>query len=196
MRTVHETEALRPSDPVPVSMRPTVKASRLKLVAKQPQTPSGQASGASITGEPNGVDPSLLATTYLPELGITAEEESKGPLELYRLLRRQVQWAEEEADSLKTQVEFMEELRRKEWLEKEILLDQVLNAEVDYFERKQKVLAGLTIPTADEIRAAATRLSSNGQGLDRASGMLLASQGQPIEDQRDAAAILASLHQA
>ena len=38
MRTVHETEALRPSDPVPKSMQATGKSKNLKIIIKTPQS--------------------------------------------------------------------------------------------------------------------------------------------------------------
>lgn len=69
-----------------------------------------------------------------------AEEEARGPKELYRLLRRQVHWAEEEGELLKRQCEQLEELRKKEWLDKEVLLDQVIRNEVLWNERRQEVL--------------------------------------------------------
>ena len=159
MRTVHETEALRPSDPIPKSMHPTAKSSRLKLTIKAPQFQTGQPLGVT-NGITNGNDPPGWTSSYPPELGFTAEEEARGSKELWRLLRRQLHWAEEESEALKRSCEVMEELRRKEWLEKEVLLDQVIKNEISWHERRREVLAGLAdIPTAEEIKAAAAALS-------------------------------------
>jgi len=141
MRTVHETEALRPSDPIP-KMDPA-KASRLKLIIKKSQEEKGETQQTNGSAPPTEIpESSAWTSTYPTELSFTAEEEARGTKELYRLLRRQVHWAEEEAESLKKQCEFMEEIRRKEWAEKEVLLQQVINNEQDWHNRRQAVLAG------------------------------------------------------
>jgi len=186
MRTVHETEALRPSDPIPKSMQPASKASRLKLILK-PQLSSTEGDVEAFdNGIMNGDD---SFTPFPAELGFTPENEARGAKELWRLLRRQVHWAEEEAESLKRECEVMEEIRRKEWTEKEVLLDQVINSEISWHKQRQEVLAGLVrVPTADEIRAAAASLGEMPEGVS--------AKEQPIEDQREAAAVLASLHEA
>lgn len=137
MRTVHETEALRPSDPIPKSMQPMIK-NRLKLSAKPQETQNGVPH--PLNGVTNGNDPPGWTSSYPVELGFTAEEEARGPKELYRLLRRQIHWAEEEGELLKRQCEQVEELRKKEWMDKEVLLDQVIRNEVSWNERRQEVL--------------------------------------------------------
>jgi hypothetical protein len=94
----------------------------------------------------------------------------------------------------------MEELRKKEWLEKEILLDQTMKNEISWHIRRTEVLAGRAeLPTADEIKAAAERAWSmhlSPPPSEEAASNLVHVKGQPVEDQRDAAAVLASLHQA
>ena len=137
MRTVHETEALRPSDPIPKSMQPMIK-SRLKLSIKPQQPPNG--APHPLNGISNGNDPPGWTSSYPVELGFTAEEEARGSKELYRLLRRQVHWAEEEGKSLEKQCEEIERLRRKEWLDKEVLLDQVISHEVSWHARREEIL--------------------------------------------------------
>jgi hypothetical protein len=137
MRTVHETEALRPSDPIPKSMQPMLKH-RLKLSVKPQVTQNGVPH--PLNGVTNGNDPPGWTSSYPAELGLTAEEEARGPKELYRLLRRQLHWAEEEGELLKRQCEQLEELRKKEWLDKEVLLDQVIRNEISWSERRQEVL--------------------------------------------------------
>jgi hypothetical protein len=199
-RTVHETEALRPSDPIPKSMQAMHKSSRLKVLMKPPQPLAEGHSPGPPNGASYGTDPNGWISSYPPELGFTAEEEARGPKELWRLLRRQLHWAEEETDSLKRQCEMMEELRKKEWLEKEILLDQTMKNEISWHIRRSEVLAGRAdLPTADEIKAAAERAWSAPlfpPSLGAASPGQIPIKGQPVEDQREAAAVLASLHQA
>ena len=192
MRTVHETEALRPSDPIPKSMQPTLQphsakpAPKLKLILKASQSQlDGQPSGTN--GTTNGHDSSGWVSSYPQELGVTAEEEAHGSKELYRLLRRQVHWAEEEAESLKRSVEMLEELRKKEWIEKEILLDQAINADIGWHERRREVLAGLADkPISDVLKAAAGRNQVQDTAVSE----------DPVEPPvEEAAAVLASLHQ-
>lgn len=156
--------------------------------------PEGHLPGP-MNGSMNGNDSIGWISSFPPELGFTAEEEARGPQELWRLLRRQLHWAEEEADALKRQCEMMEEMRKKEWLEKEILLDQTMKNEISWHVRRSEVLAGRAdLPTADEIKAAAERAWSNGD-IGAGSPSLAPPRGQPVEDQREAAAVLASLHQ-
>ncbi|KAF8865468.1 hypothetical protein BDZ45DRAFT_580266 [Acephala macrosclerotiorum] len=197
-RTVHETESLRPSDPIPKSMQATNRGPRLKMIMKAPQ-PHVDILG-HMNGTTNGHTPPGWTSSYPPELGFTPEEEDRGAKELYRLLRRQIHWAEEEAESLKQSAEMMEELRKKEWLEKEILLDQALKTELDWHERRRLVMAGSAeIPSAEAIKAAADRAWQNPQSppvVGASSPSPFPVNGQPVEDQREAAAVLASLHQA
>ena len=198
MRTVHETEALRPSDPIPKSMQPAIKASRLKLIIKAPQSHIEEHHPEVTNGATNGKEITGWTSSYPAELGFTAEEEARGPKELYRLLRRQLHWAEEEATSLKRSCEVMEELRRKEWIEKEILLDQAIKTDVSWNERRREVLAGLAdLPTSAAIKAAADKTWT--QAYSPQGGSAMSPSPMPTkapEDQREAAAVLASLHQA
>jgi len=197
MRTVHETEALRPSDPVPKYLHPQHSKARLKLLLKkderQPDAPATPVTNGN--GTTNG-SPQFTGwtTTYPSELGFTAEEEERSPDQLWRLLRRQIHWAQEEAEELKQQSEVLEQLRRKEWTEKEVLLDQVISNELSYHERRAKVLTGAAkVPTADEIRAAAAQAVSPTRmdAVSQSPGL----NGHPVEDRTEAAAVLASLSQ-
>ncbi|KAF4632545.1 hypothetical protein G7Y89_g5574 [Cudoniella acicularis] len=191
MRTVHETEALRPSDPIPKSMQPA-KSSRLKLILKASQAQSEEPQSANTNGTTNGIDPSKWTSSYPPELGFTAEEEEKGAEELWRYLRRELAWVEEESEALKKQAEEMEQLRKKEWKEKEVLLDQVIKNELSYHERRAEVLKGdVRLPSAEEIAAAAAALSPRAT-MPHSPGPF---RGQPVEDRREAAAVLASMRQ-
>jgi hypothetical protein len=138
-------------------------------------------------------------SSYPTELGFTAEEEGRGSKELWRLLRRQLRWAEDESESLKRSCEMLEELRRKEWLEKEILLDQVMKNEIGWHERRREVLAGMAeLSTAEVTKAAADKAWSRNYSptVGVSSPTPASIKGQPVEDQREAAAVLASLHQA
>jgi hypothetical protein len=182
MRTVHETEALRPSDPIPKSMQalqPAKPMPKLKFIVKSSQS---QLEVQQTNGTTNGHDPSGWKSSYPADLGFTKEEEDRGSKELFRLLRRQVHWAEEEAESLKRSVEMLEELRKKEWIEKEILLDQAISAEMSWHERRKAVLASL--PPLSDMKIAGSQPSNHATPAPF--------KEPPLEE---AAAVLASLHQ-
>lgn len=188
MRTVHETEALRPSDPVPVSMRGSYKA-RAKSASPEQLRHVGL-----LHGDIPSVDPSLLAESYPPELQITAEEEAKGPEQLCRLFIQKLRWLEEESEELKKQVEIMEDLRKAEWRAKEQLLDEVLKAEIDHMERTQK--ERVVMPTNGYHREETELAVVGGRnGSSALSSTPQYSQGPPAA-RNDAATILASMHQA
>jgi hypothetical protein len=201
MRTVHETEALRPSDPIPKSMQPLIKSgTRLKLVIKQNQgQPEPQ--GLSPGPKPSYPEfPNLSSTSDIDqltplsnEIGFTPDELVYSPKELWRLLRRKLHWAEEESDALRRECDIVEAIREKEWIEKELLLDQVIKNEIDWHERREIILA--TLPSAEELRAralaqidGAVAVAGTGLGVDK--------KEEQREDQREAAAVLASLAQA
>ncbi|KAL2757606.1 hypothetical protein ACRALDRAFT_1091833 [Sodiomyces alcalophilus JCM 7366] len=143
MRTVHETEALRPSDPVPKSMQSSATGkSKLKIIIKTPQS-HGAGQDDSING--GGDDGELSAdlfTQLTPEQGFTPEELSMSVDKLYKLCRFQVRWAEEEGKRLQEEVKRLEALYEREWREKEVLLFQVIQSEADWNERWQAVRSG------------------------------------------------------
>ena len=215
MRTVHETEALRPSDPIPKSMQPKLSARRLKIILKPSQPFSEQPHAYPTNGVSNGHIPQDWTSSCPPELGFTPEEEAKGPKELYRYLRRELVWAEEETEILKRQAEEMEAIRKKEWMEKEILLDQVMKNEISYHERRAEVLASQAkLLHAEETRAAAAATSGPTLGFDPSGppsfqvpeynreppaqpgvSTFATIKEQPMEDQNEAAAVLASMSQ-
>ena len=145
MRTVHETEALRPSDPIPRNHSAAQKPQRLKLIlhpkssGAEPQTTNGSPSAvdidddATIDSMPSSLDsdiPAQLPFEYPPEIPFTDEELSMPSDCLYQLLRRQVHWAHEEQEELKSEVEHLEKKRKEEWQAKELVLANVMEAEL------------------------------------------------------------------
>lgn len=165
MRTVHETEALRPSDPVPKhhSSNPTHKFQRLRLVFNKGQD-DGKSSAtpqpASPLTRPPGSGPMLGGLeyehnniTYLPpppgdpdgppqiqfpaDIRFDDDEALLPANELYKVLRRQLHWAQEEAEDLKRDVDRLEQQRRQEWMEKELLLENTLEAEQVTMQQKK-----------------------------------------------------------
>ena len=59
----------------------------------------------------------------------TDEEVALPRSELFRLLRRQIHWANEESEELRKEVEAAESKRRREWTSKELVFENVLEAE-------------------------------------------------------------------
>ena len=139
MRTVHETEALRPSDPVPKnysSIPP--KPQRLKLIVNAKPRSHGDANDdtepdeeALIYNTDNEVEGMpAVPFSYPPDVQFTEEELALPPNELYRLLRRQVHWVEEHGAELREEVTALESKKKSEWLSKELILANVMEAEL------------------------------------------------------------------
>lgn len=133
MRTVHETEALRPSDPVPrghsggVSGWSTANGAngpkKLKIVMKD-KNATGNGSNLFTklpplpqtgTGEPVDIDsqpftlpvhPSYYPADVASEF--SEHELSLPPSQLFRLLRRQLHWAEEDTRSLARELKLLQ----------------------------------------------------------------------------------------
>lgn len=214
MRTVHETEALRPSDPVPKSMQPHLLGQpqklppRLKFILKGPSSPAPQspqlhdispfahdADDHHATPDDTHLDYADNATTYPPELGFSEADIARGPHELWRLLRRQVHWAEAEAEALQRECEVLEAVRKKEWLEKELLLEQVVKNEVDWQARRQVAVAEVEklVAAHEAAKAKEQAVQAQRQKADEEAAAADIEEDRPIEDQREAAAVLASL---
>lgn len=169
MRTVHETEALRPSDPVPKhhSSNPSNKNQRLRLVFKNngtdksgspmPASPHSQSTtGQQLPPPPveneyehNNVlyrplDPSLpsgpLTRKFPHDIQFTKAELDMPAPDLARLLHRQIHWATQEGEELKTEVERLEKRRKDEWLAKELVLENAMEAELGQLERVDRLL--------------------------------------------------------
>ncbi|KPI43786.1 INO80 complex subunit 1 [Cyphellophora attinorum] len=204
MRTVHETEALRPSDPVPrghtggLPNGTSNGPKRLKLtmggatngekrangIGDLPPLPtrftaaqfgipldrldtSGAAEGPDLA---DAVDMDDLPFTlpvssdyYPPELWNDMDEFERAlpPSQFYKLLKKQISWAEEEADTLRDELTSfraaaeglhgdrtnrgtgdeasVDDNRRFDWANTELVLDTMMEAEVS----KVESLAGL-----------------------------------------------------
>lgn len=164
MRTVHETEALRPSDPVPKhhSSNPANKFQRIKLVLSEakraqekgsaPASPSSHppnSASVPLTGDSdyahnNVVYMQDLASPTAPtmvqfpaDITFSPHELSLPAPDLFRLLRRQLHWATQEGEQLRAEAEALEKKRRNEWSAKELLLENVMEAEMSKNRRKR-----------------------------------------------------------
>ncbi|KAF2690990.1 hypothetical protein K458DRAFT_287341 [Lentithecium fluviatile CBS 122367] len=157
MRTVHETEALRPSDPVPKhhSSNPSNKFQRIKLVLSESKRAEKGSTPASPSSHPpnSATVPPLSADAeyahnnvvymqdlaspnaptmvqFPPDITFTPHELSLPARDLFHLLRRQLQWATQEGEQLRTEAEALEKKRKEEWAAKELLIENVMEAEI------------------------------------------------------------------
>ena len=156
MRTVHETEALRPSDPIPkIQGTVNAKPQRLKLIvnSKPPNEEQRGTLDVDIDDDATiysttSVDPEApppVPFEYPLDIHFTEEELVLPADHLFKLLRRQVHWAEEEASALKAEIEALQRKRKEEWQAKELVLANLMEAElataVDKEEDHDKVMA-------------------------------------------------------
>lgn len=145
MRTVHETEALRPSDPVPKSMQagggPAGKSAKVKIIIRRPD--SHAADRDDSVDDASGGDDGAEFTPLTEEQGFTPRELDMSIERLMKLCRLQAKIAEAEGEKLRKDCKRWEELYKQEWLEKEILLDQVVRSEQAWHARRQAVLKGM-----------------------------------------------------
>lgn len=128
MRTVHETEALRPSDPIPKS-HPNHPHNHRRDAARVPSTSPSASEDGSAGAEKN--------PWYQPEDGFDHDEDTRPPRELMRLLKRKLAWAEQSREELKGTLEGLEKRRRRGWVRKEVLLDRVIECEIGVEEAKE-----------------------------------------------------------
>ncbi|EFW19197.1 hypothetical protein D8B26_007362 [Coccidioides posadasii str. Silveira] len=139
MRTVHETEALKLSDTLAKHTQvgpagPTlIKLPRIKLKLSQ-----SSRDGCYETDKNGGEDvsqkepvPSALLDSGL---GFDAHELSLPLSQLYRVLRRQIFWAEQESKRLQLEWQRIKIQRKETWREKETILEDVIHAEVKLFQ--------------------------------------------------------------
>ncbi|KAL2832115.1 hypothetical protein BDW59DRAFT_139730 [Aspergillus cavernicola] len=143
MRTVHETEALRPSDPVPKRHdipsstgtpvgTPASKLQRIKLKLSHPPKDDTEAYSENDTVGTEDLDEFELPE-FSSDAGFDDHELKMNPHQLYRLLRRQIYWAEQERLDLRNDWDKIRPKRKQAWVEKEAVFDDVIGAEVQLF---------------------------------------------------------------
>ncbi|CAK7223526.1 hypothetical protein SCUCBS95973_005209 [Sporothrix curviconia] len=148
--------------------------SKLKIIIKTPQSHAaghddsvdssahnGAGGGGSGGGAGSGYDDTSLyhytspgseTTVLAKDQGFTSHELELSPKELYGVCRMQLQWAEDESEELRNECTAWEEAVHKAWLEQQVLLEQVIVSEKDWYERRKAVLASFAIE--EEKRAA------------------------------------------
>ncbi|KAL2858399.1 hypothetical protein BJX68DRAFT_228578 [Aspergillus pseudodeflectus] len=144
MRTVHETEALRPSDPVPKRHdilssagtpvgTPASKLQRIKLkLSHPPRDDNTDQYSESINDDTAGTEDAdeFEVPEFTAENGFDDHELEMSPRELYRLLRRQIHWAEQEGAELQGEWDKIRPKRKEAWAEKEAIFDDMIDAQV------------------------------------------------------------------
>jgi hypothetical protein len=143
MRTVHETEALRPSDPVPKhhSSNPQNRQQRLRITmnkgkengepTKEP-TPTSPTNTGQPDDDPNDVyytrdpDTGRWAPNFPLDVQFSAEDLSLPAKDLATLLEYQVEWASESAEQLKDEEEMWNEKREAEAIVKNLVLREFM----------------------------------------------------------------------
>ncbi|KAL8675708.1 MAG: hypothetical protein Q9186_007663 [Xanthomendoza sp. 1 TL-2023] len=144
-RTVHETDILKPSDPIPKGHSSNQqRPQRLKLVCNS-KPPGSENNDTPPSAHPNDVEedlapdhedddatlPHTRSPSPMPEdLNFTDAELATEPYHLFRLLRRQVHWAEQQGTELTTECEGVEKKRFEEFQRKELVLHNVIEAEL------------------------------------------------------------------
>ncbi|KAI1814710.1 hypothetical protein GGS20DRAFT_394748 [Poronia punctata] len=143
MRTVHETEALRPSDPVPKSMQHggEKKGNKFKIILKTPQSHSAGHDDGGDDGDGNDEITADFFTPLTDQQGFTNIELAMDMESLWKLCVANVKWATMEAEELREECKEAEEVYRQEWLEKEALVNQAVQIEEDWWRRRKAVLA-------------------------------------------------------
>ncbi|KAJ5576597.1 Zinc finger C2H2 [Penicillium sp. DV-2018c] len=146
MRSVHEVDTMRPLDsiskaPGSTTGTPASKVQRLRLKLTQPKEPGTEAEPAA---EPAPIVPTPISSDTVdseentmpelgPELGFDESELALSPRDLYRLLRRQIAWAEKESKELEKPWEDIRTRRERAWREKEAVFDDLIDAEISLF---------------------------------------------------------------
>lgn len=170
MRTVHETEALRPSDPVPKSMQSggtAGKSTKLKIIIRTPQSHAAGHDDAVDDGNSGDENSAELFTQLTEKDGFTKRELDMPLKKLHAVCRHQVKWVEEDGETLKQECKKWEEVYKQAWLEKEVLLSQMVKSEVGWHERRRTILAGTTdIVVNGGSTVAANGASDEGPSLE------------------------------
>lgn len=130
---------------------PAKGTSKLKIIIKTPQShATGQedtvddgTNGAGGVNGAGGDEADDFFTAMSQEQGFTPDELETPLPRLHGLCRMQVKWAEAEGEQLKKECKAWEDMYKKEWLEKQVLLAQVIESEIDWHERRKAVLSGV-----------------------------------------------------
>lgn len=71
------------------------------------------------------------------DINFTDKERSLPADRLFRLLQQQLQWATQDGEQLRAEAELLEKQRKEEWAAKELLVENVLEAELAAAKRRR-----------------------------------------------------------
>ncbi|KAI1755104.1 hypothetical protein F4782DRAFT_489954 [Xylaria castorea] len=183
MRTVHETEALRPSDPVPKSMQHhggEKKGNKLKIIIKTPQSHAAGQDDAVDDGDASDEITADFFTPLTEQQGFTSRELAMDMDSLWRLCVANLKWATKEGEELREECKELDEVYRQEWLEKETLVDQATQIEKDWWQRRKAVLAAEAESRALLDEAAEAAEDDSNDAMDSMHEDLAPRTSQPI----------------
>lgn len=148
MRTVHETEALRPSDPVPKShpnhpnniasaayaealrrRRASNNAAFAEHALSHPERPGEYSESAENANSSEGDQNSKLFQSLSDE-EFDYDEKMRKPKDLVKYLKRKLSWSQEMQKNLEDELTVANKKRRELWISKEMILQAVLKKEL------------------------------------------------------------------
>lgn len=160
MRTVHEGESAKASehskkkdhppasvgqaspseagtDPAGSKVPKSLKLHFNKDKSSAPSTPGAEDADAVVDGGPLSPGSRDALLGHFPD-GTMFEnyELALNRRDLFSLLRRQIRWAEEEGAVINEELKAAEEHRQHEWLRKELVLENLMEAEVAHAEAR------------------------------------------------------------
>jgi hypothetical protein len=111
---------------------PASKLQRIRLKLSHPPKDDADRYSESANEEPAGTEDfdEYEIPEFSPEIGFDEHELSLPPQQLYRLLRRQIHWAEKEGVNLRDEWERIKQKRKFSFLEKEAIIEDVCDAEL------------------------------------------------------------------
>ncbi|KAK5628233.1 hypothetical protein RRF57_003948 [Xylaria bambusicola] len=122
------------------------KGNKLKIIIKTPQShATGQDDAVDDGDNSDEITPDLL-TQLTEQQGFTRRELDMDMDSLWRLCVANIKWATQEGEELREECKELEEIYRQEWLEKEALVDQAVQIEEDWWQRRKAVLAAEAEP--------------------------------------------------
>lgn len=128
-------EVTRPTSPP----KPPVKLNLKLLLAGKDKDKDKTSNASTPTNDTAALDPQSPVSpsqrdeafgAFSPTTNFNAAELALDRRDLYHLLRRQIKWAEQDAVSLSREVEAAERRRKREWMAKELVLENLLEADV------------------------------------------------------------------
>lgn len=197
MRSVHELENPRPTEVKAAAIgsvagTPASKLQRIRLKLSHPAKEPGSETDhlsepllTTITAHDDTEETSM--PEFGPELGFDERELTMAPRDLYRLLRRQIFWAEKETAQLKAEWDELRPKREQSWLEKEAIFDDVIDAELRLF---SAIVGDIGVPPAGSASMATSleKLQHQQMHFKQQQDQLQAKSAEAAEGEVDAAA--------